>query len=155
MVLNQLSLHHAPGPGGTSVHFFPDQSVFRVQFRSFLVIHEKTEKKWNDETTVDCQEWRTHLRPSFDIIWCHSDVVWSFHRHSKRKFGLLFFAIPRQSTRPICLQMTVIFIWWSFHRRPREGSLSPFLVIPRDQTASKWRWFSFQGNSTGDPREGR
>ena len=36
-----------------------------------------------------------------------------------------------------------------------KGSLSPFLVIPRDQTASKWRRFSFQGNSTGDPREGR
>ena len=35
-----------------------------------------------------------------------------------------------------------------------KGSLSPFLVIPRDQTASKWRSFSFGGQSIADPGEG-
>ena len=47
--------------------------------------------------------------------------------------GRVSLVVPRQSTRPICLQMTVIFIWWSIHRRPREG----VLVIPRGRYATE------------------
>ena len=44
-----------------------------------------------------------------------------FHRRPTRGVP---FVVPRHSTRPNCIQMTVIFIWWSIHRRSRGRGLS-------------------------------